>query len=134
MEQQQSLFSERLLPRDEQAARADAVERLAAHMAQRPPAAAEECPEDRTSQAARDQGWGPVDLAAAREAAQRNQMAQADRLFELPGRERPNPYDRPVNALRAQHGLSADQIAEQRAINQRGLEEARKHLPPPREE
>ncbi len=79
--------------------------------------------EDRTSEAAREQGHGPVSNSP--------QIShQPARLFEVPGlnRGRVNQYDQPVTPAEAQRGMTTEEIDKQHAINSAGAAAVRAQL------
>lgn len=76
--------------------------------------------EDRTSEAARDQGWGPVEFPtrpedSAQRPSEQPTTTPRKKLFEMPGRNRGrvNSYDQPVNRVRL--------TEEQREVQLRGI-------------
>jgi len=82
-------------------------------------------PNDRKiSEAAIDQGWGPVepaDLLIPEPKKPRGPM------FEMPGRNRGrlNPYDQPITPRQAQKDLTPEQVDRQQAVNAPGIALAR---------
>ena len=84
---------------------------------------------DRTSEAARDQGWGPVDSAQLpTEAIDAPDVTAAPRrrLVELPGKNgRNNWYNQSLTSAEAVKGMSAEARAEQAERNKKGAAMAR---------
>lgn len=111
MDEQLSIF-----PKNHDADPVD-LGKIAAHIAKH---ARVVIPEDRTSAAAREQGWGtvPKDISLP---------VTVSRLYEMPGRNRGhvNSHDQPVTPEQAQRGLTEAQIAAQAATNRQGAEVAR---------
>ncbi len=82
---------------------------------------------DRTSEAAQDQGWGPVDLPVTE--AEQPATASQSRRLELPGKNgRRNPGSQSLTPAEAQKGLSKEQIENQNRINKAGAAAARAAL------
>ena len=81
--------------------------------------------EDRTSEAAHDQGWGPVEPQA-----QSATLRKQPRLFEMPGqnRGRNNPDNEPLSRAEILAGLSPEEIASRDAANKAGVAAVREAL------
>lgn len=81
--------------------------------------------EDRTSEAAADQGYGPQNIA---------NIANLDpRLFEMPGtgKGRNNPNNEPLSRSEILRGMSPEDIERQNQINKLGAQAARQVLENP---
>lgn len=95
-------------------------------------------PDDRTSEAARDQGHGPqqiIDInnipgydAERSKAKVSGTHPSQKKPFELPGKDGRTNSPSIVTPTEAQQGLTPDEIAEQREKNRRGVEAAREAL------
>jgi hypothetical protein len=82
---------------------------------------------DRTSEAAQDQGWGPVTLPEA--TADEPVATTPHKRLELPGKDgRRNPGSQALTPTEAQKGLSTEQIENQKQINKVGAAAARAAL------
>ena len=71
--------------------------------------------DDRTSEAAKDQGKGPITLPIFDSGPKVN-----THIFELPGKGRNNWYNQPVTPADRLRGMTADEISRQNESNQAG--------------